>query len=706
MYSPKVNPMRFGTNLARLIGLALAFVLLSSPVTAASTPWVQAQEAQLRLISESSTVGTDETIRIGMEFKLTPHWKIYWRSPGDAGLPPIPDYEGSKNLKSAEFQWPLPDRFDYLGIETFGYEDNVVFPIDVVLNEAGKATEVKVAVDYLICEELCIPGNANLSMKLDGGALTQDVEASLISAAMATVPTATSDAIAVEDFSLDMSQENPVLVVSTSSTAGFTKPEMIIEGPEGYFFNPVKMSASQDMKFATFTTTAEKMYEPDTPMTEASLRITLVDGVDAVDVKASDLTDSGIPQSQNLTTKAGSLSFTLLISMLLAALLGGLILNLMPCVLPVLSIKLMSVIDKSGKSNRDVRLGFLATTAGIITSFLVLAIALIALKAAGASIGWGVQFQQPIFVLVLMAIILLFAANMFGWFEITLPSKLANLGSGENKGLASDFATGAFATLLATPCSAPFLGTAVSFALAQSAFTIVLIFAALGVGMALPYILVIIFPRLVAYLPKPGMWMVKLRMVLGGLLILTAAWLMTVLAAQLGWLAVLVAVAISLVLLAVLWVMRSKRSVLPLAALAISAALVIFPPLFKADMNLNAKELEKPWVHFNQAAIAQHISEGKVVYVDVTADWCVTCKVNKAVVFASDDVKKVFASKDTVAMLSDWTRPSAEINTYLQSFNRAGIPFNVIYSAKYPQGKPLPEILTPGLVLEELAMAR
>ncbi|MGB0844914.1 MAG: protein-disulfide reductase DsbD family protein, partial [Alphaproteobacteria bacterium] len=507
-------------------------------------------------------------------------------------------------------------------------------------------------------------------------------------------------------FTLDMKGEKPILMVSASSTQGMVDPQLIVEGPEAYYFNPFEREISDDMKFATFTTTAELMYEPDELMSRNNLRLTLVDGVEAVEVGAADMPNA---TGEVLATQVAAepIGLSVLLSMLFAALLGGLILNLMPCVLPVLSIKLMSVIDKSGQSNAKVRLGFLATTAGIITSFLALAAALIVLKSVGASIGWGVQFQQPLFVLALLAIILLFAANMFGWFEIGLPHSVSGLGAGgQNKGLLSDFATGAFATLLATPCSAPFLGTAVSFALAQNAATILLIFAALGVGMALPYILVMVFPRLISYLPRPGLWMVKLRVVLGGLLVLTAIWLTSILLTQLGLVSTVVTVLLSIVLLAAVWVFRASGKKLIATAVLTSVALLLVPPMFKADFSQNTSKLEAPWVVFDQQAIATHIAEGKVVYVDVTADWCVTCKVNKAIVFASDDVNAAFASTHLVAMVADWTRPSTEINAYLQSFNRAGIPFNAVYSAKHPNGKALPEILTPKLVLEELANAK
>jgi len=403
------------------------------------------------------------------------------------------------------------------------------------------------------------------------------------------------------------------------------------------------------------------------------------------------------------------------------ALAGGLILNLMPCVLPVLSIKLLSAVGHGGAEAGRVRAGFLASAAGIVTSFLALASLAVGLKAAGLAVGWGIQFQQPVFILVMAVVVVLFAANLWGLFEIALPGAVADAAyrAGEGRHLRAHFATGAFATLLATPCTAPFLGTAVGFALSRGAAEIYAVFTALGIGLALPYLLVAAAPRLATALPPPGPWMVTLRRLLGLALAGTAVWLLTVLRAQAGLAPALAAGAALTAMIGVLALGRAMRRRPGGLAWGVAAfcavAAVVLPPQLERWMGTETVAGDRAaaprqtglvrWQPFDPEAIAGHVAAGRVVFVDITAEWCLTCQVNKAVALETRDVARQMNGVGVVAMQGDWTRPDPVIGEFLKRFGRFGIPFNVVFGPAAPDGIALSELLSQREVLGALATA-
>ncbi|MDH5749621.1 MAG: thioredoxin family protein, partial [Rhodospirillales bacterium] len=369
-----------------------------------------------------------------------------------------------------------------------------------------------------------------------------------------------------------------------------------------------------------------------------------------------------------------------------------------------------------GGESRIVRLSFLSSAAGILFSFLVLATALIVLKLSGAVIGWGIQFQQPMFLVAMTLVVSLFAYNLWGFFEIRLPQRVGDLGERTSHvhGLGGHFLSGAFATLLATPCSAPFLGTAVGFALARGVGEIYAVFAALGLGLAIPYLLVAFRPNLATRLPKPGSWMIVLRRILGFALAATGVWLLSVLEVQAGRPAT---VLVGLLILGVglILYLHHRRwyplgrsagwtaAAVALAAFAVPGGLVPLPP---PPVTVKGDPIKGLWVPFDQTAISGLVAQGKTVFVDVTADWCITCQVNKAIAFSEDKVLSRFKSGEVITMQADWTRPSDEIARYLAGFGRYGIPFNVVYGPGAPEGLVLPELLSPGAVLAGIKKAQ
>jgi suppressor for copper-sensitivity B len=347
-----------------------------------------------------------------------------------------------------------------------------------------------------------------------------------------------------------------------------------------------------------------------------------------------------------------------------------------------------------------VRQGFLGTAIGIVLSFVALAGATIIAKATGAAVGWGVQFQDPLFLIFLVALLVLFACNLWDVFEVPLPRGVTAVAE---RGPLGSVATGAFATLLATPCSAPFLGTALGFALAAGPLEIAAIFLALGIGMAAPYLLVAAVPALARALPRPGHWMVYLRRVLGLLLAGTALWLIAILSGELGPRpAIAVALLLGFAALA-LAVLREPVSRWILIVAAIAGAL--FVPSLAPPLRVATAETAELWQRFDPAAIGGLVRDGHVVMVDVTADWCLTCKVNERLVLDASPVRDDLAKPGIVAMRADWTRPDPTIAGYLNRFGRYGIPFNAVYGPAAPGGVPLPELLTADAVTTALAEA-
>ena len=396
--------------------------------------------------------------------------------------------------------------------------------------------------------------------------------------------------------------------------------------------------------------------------------------------------------------------------MLFLGLVGGLILNAMPCVLPVLSLKVLGLVKSAGQSRRTVTAGALATALGILLSFWALALAAIVAKSAGAAVGWGVQFQEPGFVVALTVIVLLFTLNLWGLFEIPLPAKLARAASGgPSEGLAGHFASGLFATLMATPCSAPFLGTAVGFGLAQPPITIFAIFTAVGVGMGLPYLALAAFPGASRLLPKPGAWMATLKMVMGFLLAAAAVWLLYVLSAEVAAETVAFVQLALLAMAAFLWLRHravrtsAGRLLANLGTAAAIAAAVLLaiggsaPAGGRATAGGESAGLLS-WTPFDRATAQALREEGRLVFVDVTADWCFTCKVNERLVLETEEVRGAFEEHSVIAMKADWTNRDSSIAAFLEEHGRYGIPFYLLYR---PGAEPFlfSELLTKEAVL-------
>ena len=411
----------------------------------------------------------------------------------------------------------------------------------------------------------------------------------------------------------------------------------------------------------------------------------------------------GAPVQSAAAPAAGNL-----LTMLMLGLLGGFILNAMPCVLPVLSLKIFGLVKSAGQGRKQLVTGAAATTLGILVSFWALALAAVVAAKAGAAVGWGVQFQQPGFVAFLAVVVVLFSLNMWELFEIPLPQSLVRLGSsGSREGLGGHFASGLFATLMATPCSAPFLGTAVGFALGQPAHMIFLMFTAIGLGLALPYILLAVIPGASSWLPKPGNWMITFRHVMGFLLAAAAVWLFYVLAGQISSERIAFVQLALLGLALFVWLGKSapqasgrKRFALLGATVAAFGSIFLAAAAPPVSSTVGSSSLLS-WVAFDEQEATSLAADGKLVFVDFTADWCLTCKANERLVLETPEIAAAFESKGVVAMKGDWTNRDDTITEFLARYGRSAVPFYVLFR---PGREPHPfgELLTKKSILEAL----
>ena len=685
-----------------------AVVLLSSlaaapPASAAAAAWVGDGHAAVRLVTASEGRGAGP-LDAGLEFRFAPGWHGYWRTPGDAGVPPTIDWGGTPDLAGVDLSWPAPSRLVVSGLQNAVYEGIVLLPARLLLRGSpGGATVLRAAVDYAACSNVCVPYHADLALDLPAGAAGPSPEAPLIDAARAAVPGDAANAgLSVRRDEIAGAGADRRLVVELDSPATrLTNPDLFVEG-YGDGLPPAPAVVFGDGgRTATLTVPL--------PATDggrtAHLRLTVVDGARAATFHGPEIATSlDAPSMRGAPAGGGLLAASL------SALLGGLILNLMPCVLPVLSLKLVGLAGRAGTGRRAARVGFAATSLGIVTSFLMLGAALAGLKASGAAIGWGVQFQQPVFLAAMALVTAAFAASLFDWLHLGVPVHTAGRDPGRAQSAwAQSFLAGALATLLATPCSAPFVGTAAGFALSRGITDILAIFLCLGLGMAMPYGAAALLPGVAGWMPRPGRWMIPLRRTLGLLLLGTTTWLLSVLSGIVGPAAAgSIAIAIAALLAFLGWSAsalpfgaRGRPRAVAFALSSAAAAVAVLPARVPGVIAADGRGVSA----FDPDEIAPVVARGGTVLVDVSAAWCLTCKVNEAAALGSAAVRGRIARSGTVVMRVDWTRPDPGITRYLATFDRYGIPLDVVYGPGRPAGEALPELLTPGIVLAALDRA-
>ena len=682
--------------------LGLAWLIFPMTGMAAETDVQATATGTAQLVTAQNGVGPNAgTLSAALIVTMEPGWKTYWRSPGEVGMPPRLDWEGSENLADADMFWPAPKRFTAFGIENFGYEKRVVFPLQIELEKPGEQVALQVRVELLVCSEVCVPEIFELDLSLPAKAGQDAVAGKVISDALAKVPLE-GQADWITSLSAFTDTDRTELIVTAKALTPFDTPDLFPElGAGNALGKPdIRLSNGNRDLWARFP------IQSVNSETWGPLAVTVTDQSSPAFTQSPTILKA--PPAAPFDLIASDVTITTLMWFAAVAVLGGFILNVMPCVLPVLSIKFSSALKSAGKANSEIRASFLATAGGVMAFMWLLAAVLVGLKTTGAVIGWGIQFQNPAFLAVMITVLLAFAGNLFGVFEIALPSGLqTRLSVVGGSSRAGDVATGFFAAMLATPCSAPFLGTAVAFALAGRGVDVFIIFTALGVGLAAPYLIVAVRPSLAAALPKPGRWMLWIKWTMGLLLLATVLWLAWVMVGVANLTAAVGTVLAGLALVGVLalGIRHPARSATAALALvvgtAVGATYVATP-----SQRVIASTNKLPWVEFDRVAIARHVSRGQTVFVDVTADWCVTCKANKTLVLEREPVASALKATNVVLMQADWTQPSDVISRYLEDNGRYGIPFNVVYGPGAPEGIILPEILRPGIILDALEDAK
>lgn len=695
-------------NLQRTLLIALlaaaAFAVALTVSNAAET--ARTDHVTARLVTEARSVEVGSTITVGIHKIIKPRWHTYWGNPGDAGMATSITWTLPQGANAGEILWPAPKRIMVGPVANYGYEDEVTLLAKIKLPEnlrAGDTVPVKAVVDWLVCEEICIPEQVTLELSLP-----------VVAKGMAT-------GISIREI------ENARTKLPVENAWPFTanakdgKIELLAASEDispakfrsAHFFasdwGVVTHAADQPhrIKNGELALTLSP-YEPKLPQT---LRGVLV----LEDAKGGRPTAYAV--SANITGALGtrsSIAFPEIgfVTALVFAFLGGIILNLMPCVFPVLSIKVLSLLNHARMGYRQRHIHGLAYTAGVLACFGVFAAIVLAFKAGGAELGWGFQFQSPLFVLFLAY--LMFAVGLSQSGLIAFGSSLSRLGAyGGNDGYGMSFLAGGLAAVVATPCTAPFMGAALGFAVSQPALMLLAIFFALGLGLALPYLLLCYWPALLRFLPKPGAWMERLKQALAFPMYATAIWLVWVLAQQAGANAVAAALGGMLLIAFGAWVFASsgkswRAANYTLSAVSLAAAVLLGIYFVSgASGPAQASSANARYEAYTPLRLAELRAQNRPVFVNLTAAWCITCLVNERVALDRANVISAFEAANVAYLKGDWTHRDPAITQMLANFGRNGVPLYVFYPAgANAQPVVLPQILTPEIVLREIGQPK
>jgi thiol:disulfide interchange protein DsbD len=698
---------------------------------------VKTDHVNARLVADVAAVQPGQTVHVGLLLEHIPHWHTYWRNPGDSGLPTTVSWTLPDGARIGDIEWPAPMRLPIGPLVNYGYEGVLLLPQAFTAPadaRPGSTLALSARADWLVCKDVCVPEGGTLELSLPvaaaGAAAVPSPSAARFAHAAAEQP------VALPTWQAAVQQSGRELLLTFEPAAASAVPatwpaleffpydEQLIEPaahalyrtPRGYALK-LSMAANAEAPaalrgIAVAPTGAATPWGGERRSVEFSApwrtvaALSLPQGATALPAAAP------ATQAAGVATLAGANTFGLW-SALLLAFIGGMVLNLMPCVFPVLSIKLLSL-SKQALQPAALRSQALAYGGGVMLSFLALAAALIALQAAGSAVGWGFQLQEPGLVFVLALLFFAIGLNLIGALEFRqwLPQRLADWRA--RRPATDAFACGVLAVVAASPCTAPFMGAALGFAMTQSAAMALAVFAALGLGMALPFMLLTVLPGWRQRLPKPGPWMLHLKQGLAFPMFATAVWLLWVLGQQagVGAMARLMMAVVGLGL--VVWLAHvglARGAAGRLAGLAAVLALLVWswPQLLPAEAPSVASQRTEvasagtaTWLPYDRQLLDRLVSSGQPVFVDFTAAWCVSCQVNKRLVLNVDDTLAAFAQSKVTLMRADWTRRDAHITAALAALGRNGVP---VY-ALYRPGRDtllLPEILSFGAVREALA---
>ena len=626
------------------------------------------------LLNESKLIKFEGDYFLGIKINLKDKWKTYWKNPGDSGAP-IQVYlktEDSENILK-ELLFPVPNRYFESEIETLGYEKQVVFLAKIIKLDDSNIHKTMLTMDYLVCKEICIPVTVSKEINLDfkkaeSGLLNED-----FFNAFKKIPDKNNKVFKIINIDQKNSKEI-VVYIETNRTLEQKKlgifnysPELSLKNTHSLSDNLIRVNIKSDEIISS----------------NNKVELLITDGVVAEELMLNF-------EKSNVETP--------LLKMMIFAFLGGIILNFMPCVLPVISIKVFSYLKLIGNNKNRIQKEIVSTIFGIIFSFFLISLITVIFKNLGNQVGWGLQFQNFYFLSFFSILLFFFSLNLLGYFEFIIPSTLINKLNFKNDNYyINSFLTGFFATLLATPCTAPFLGTSVGFALTQDNYTIFLIFLFLSLGFSLPYFLLLFFPKTLLFLPKPGSWLIFFKKILGFLVLLTAVWFFYLLKFNISFLLLF-----SFLILFSSFFIEKGSSIVKKMFLISFCIIPIILLFFYFDKNENSKI----WTAFDENVLQSSINDNNIVFVDITADWCVTCQTNKIFVLNSKKVVNFLNEESVILYRGDWTYKNQKILAYLNRNKRSGIPFNIVYGPSNPDGYILPEILTKETMIEAIKLVK
>ena len=714
-----------------------------------------------RLLADRDTVRPGDTFRLGVHLDQDEHWHTYWLSPGDIGLATRIEWILPQGWSHGDVEFPLPERFDQQGIVSYGYDDQVLFFTQVTVGPeaAPGAVDLGASASWLVCEVECINGAADLSLPMEvvaGGEPARndfglffdhfasrhpthptEVEAFRVETALSASAIRLGEVFRVA-IKLTPTGEDPILlprhegnwpgfapIVNTDwmfpseTRVSVTEDGGVLVVLEGESFElealPTQQRIGGLFQVKVGDTWVRTQVTTDVPIVAAEVETVASTSPFFSGPLAQPPGEADGPAPVESPTESRSFGF-----MLLLAFLGGMLLNIMPCVLPVLTLKLYSLVEQADISQGERRVAGLAYSAGVVGSFLVLAAVLVAVQASlGGNVGWGFQFQYPPYVIALATVVFVFGLSLFGVFDVPVIGANQAASASQGEGVAGYLLTGAFATLLATPCSAPFLGTGMGFAFSLPPWGILLFFGAAGLGLAAPFLVIAFVPALFSILPRPGAWMETFKQFMGFTLMATTVWLADVIASQTGregstgFLIFLLFVSLGA------WIFgrwgglaatgRRQLTALTVGLLLAGVAgkrFLVFElaqaevPQSGVSTDLDFSE-EIPWQPFSDENVAS--LAGHTLFVDFTADWCLTCKVNERTVLAQASVRQAMERLEVVPLKADYTRRDPEIGQWLKRFGKAGVPFYLVIPGDISQAPiAMPEFITPSSVVEAL----
>jgi thiol:disulfide interchange protein DsbD len=667
------------------------------------------QLVRAELLADTTAIVPGKSFTVGLLLRMAPGWHTYWKFSGDAGLPTELKWKLPPGWKVGDIQWPIPLKtIDPGDIETYGYENEVLLMQEVTPPSKldGLPAKPSTEANWLVCEKICIPGGATLQLDLPVASTSQPANTDVFARYRRLLPqnlpgrnVARANWSRVgSDLRLKITSET---LAKYPAVDFFPLPEQ-----ETIVGHPAVQSRNNNE--IVFRIPLESAPKDLSSMAGLAVFAQQPNG----DARAAwQITSAPAVSASRPPPARGILTF------LLFGFLGGIILNLMPCVLPVISLKIFGFVQQAGQSRQKILRSGIAFAIGIFAWFIALAVLLIALRGAGRDVTWGgFQFTNPYFVLALSVIVLVFALNLFGVFEVSLPQSVTRglLSTSERKDLVGSFFQGVFATVLATPCTAPFLGTALGFAFTQSAAIILAMFMAIAAGMSAPYLLLSAQPAWLRFLPRPGPWMLHVKQFMGFLLLATLLFLLYVVGAQRGLEGAIWASCFLLVISVACWmkgafVVPTAPAVKRIVVLVLMLLLVIGSgAYFIGDKFQSAKiastdsQIRGDWHPFTPERLQTELEQGRTVFVDFTAAWCLTCKFNEASVLEARDVREAFQRHGIVKLKADWTNGDPVITKLLQQFGRPGVPLYVLYPAKNEEPIVFPEVLTRGMILDKL----